>query len=144
MKLLLDFDGVICLHNQSEIVNGINYPLFDSNLLDNLELVIKQYNIDGITISSTWREDKTIDYLKDCFYRIGRPSIGNLVVDSTTVYLGSRDYELKRHCSTHIDDYLIIEDADLKFDNFIKDYLRDHNKTIIIIKPNTAEGLVNW
>jgi HAD domain in Swiss Army Knife RNA repair proteins len=144
MKLLLDFDGVICLRNQSEIVNGINYPVFDSQLLDNLELVINQYDIKGIVISSTWREDKTIDYLKDCFYRIGRILIGDLIVDSTTVYLGSRDYELKRHCSTHIDDYLIIEDAELKFDNFIKDYLRDYNRTIKVIKPKTKEGLINW
>ena len=67
MNLILDFDGVICLNNETEIIDGINYPVFRLKLINELRMIIQDLDIQSIIIGSNWREDKSISYLQDCF-----------------------------------------------------------------------------
>lgn len=117
--IYLDMDGVMCLSN-SPLGKG-NFFIFNDYSLNVLKTLLSVENT-FIIISSSWKNYKTVDYLKDVVFK--QYDISNFVLDKTPDLCFnddnySREDEIYEVLKKYPDcKHLILDDLSLDFSDY--------------------------
>ena len=107
--LFLDIDGVLNSIQSVDYIHlaggDIRYDLCPI-AVTNLQILVDRYPI-KIVISSDWRRNNEINYLRELLYNQG---LRANVIDYTPVCVGARGYEIDKWIKDIID-YIILDDC---------------------------------
>lgn len=115
-SLYLDFDGVLnsepFLRRQRNALPRAQHKLFDQRNVVALDLLCQRLPVGAIIVTSTWREGRSVQQLRELLSGEGLVHAG-LVVDVTGVGK-SRAAEILAHVETNrVSRYIVLDDLNL-------------------------------
>jgi hypothetical protein len=134
MRIYLDFDG--CLHRA-----GRDKVMFEH--IEALETILREHPHAHVVISSSWREEHSLDEMRSYF----ADDVQHQIVDVTPVLAGSRRHaEILQHLKDtgYSDNYIVLDDAASEFPaSWPPLLLCDPNRGFDVEKQSELRRLLN-